>query len=93
MYKDFILTVDRGRPHRGNTAGRYRVCAKTEKQAKALLQDAIGFGKIQILMVSDLRILKPKEVRQEIFHGGTFLLQKAGHSTAPKKMGIREENV
>ena len=86
MYKDFILTVDRGRPHRGNTAGRYRVCAKTEKQAKALLQDVIGFGKIQILMVSDLRLLKPKEDRQEIFHGGTFLLQKAEHSTAPKKL-------
>lgn len=34
--------------YKRNTAGRYRVAAKTEKEAIELLRDKIGFGSIQV---------------------------------------------
>lgn len=33
---------------RRNTAGRYIVCAKSEKEAKDFLQKAIGFGSVSV---------------------------------------------
>ena len=50
-YNRYICVVDSYRrpSRRRNTAGRYLVCAKTEKQAKDILQEKIGFGSVQIL--------------------------------------------
>jgi hypothetical protein len=47
---NYILLVDNHRrPSRQrNTAGRYRVCAKDEKQAAELLREKIGFGAIHV---------------------------------------------
>ena len=46
----YVCLVDNyRRPSRQrNTAGRYLVGAKTEKEAKKLLQRAIGFGSVQV---------------------------------------------
>ena len=48
MVKQFSFTVDAGKPkgftHR--TKGLYQVAAKTEKEARKILQRAIGFGSI-----------------------------------------------
>lgn len=62
MYQDFILTVDYGRPQKRRTSGWYQVCAKNEKQAEKLLQEAIGTGKIQCRGKAKETELKPKEV-------------------------------
>lgn len=47
---NYILLVDNYRrpERRRNTAGRYRVGAKSEKEAVKLLRDKIGFGSIQV---------------------------------------------
>lgn len=49
--KQAIVVVDAHRPpsRRHNTAGRYRVGAKTEKEAISLVRDAIGFGSVEFL--------------------------------------------
>lgn len=48
--KNYICLVDSHRsPERmRNTAGRYRVGAKSSKEAKKLLHRAIGFGSVQV---------------------------------------------
>lgn len=48
--KNFILLVDYYRHHtkKRNTAGRYRVGAKTADEASVLLRRAIGFGDITV---------------------------------------------
>jgi len=48
--KNYICIVDgyRRPSRKRNTAGRYRVGAKTEAEAKKQLQQAIGFGSIQV---------------------------------------------
>lgn len=65
MYRDFILSVDSGNPHPHKTKGRYRVCAKSEKQAHQLLQKSIGFGKIQTITITivDSHRLPPSTTR------------------------------
>lgn len=85
MWKDYILTVDRGRPWKGNTAGRYRACARSGKEAIALTQKVIGFGKVQILTESNLRLLSPKEVCREIWKNDRYLLLRARHANEPLK--------
>lgn len=47
---NYILLVDAHRRYerKRNTSGRYRVGAKTEKEAIALLRDKIKFGSIQV---------------------------------------------
>ena len=55
---------------RRNTAGRYRVGAKNEKQARQLLQKAIDFGSIVISHQDndDISTLIPMgEIRREIY--------------------------
>lgn len=49
--RNFICLVDayRRSDMRRNTAGRYRVGAKNEKQARKMLQNFIGFGSITII--------------------------------------------
>lgn len=68
--KTFICCVDiHRRPSRmRNTHGRYYVGAKTEKEAKELLQKAIGFGSITIIGIQrDPRLYhcKYKEMAKE----------------------------
>lgn len=48
--KNYICIVDgyRRASRQRNTAGRYRVGAKTKKEAKLFLQSVIGFGSIQV---------------------------------------------
>lgn len=50
-----IVLVDDGKPlHlRHSTAGRYRVGAKTGKEAVALVRKAIGFGSPKLFYVED----------------------------------------
>lgn len=49
MEKYICLVDSYRRPSRKrNTAGRYIVCAKNKKEAKELLQKAIGFGSVSV---------------------------------------------
>lgn len=73
--KNYILLVDaHRRPSRQrNTAGRYRVAAKTPDEAVSLLREKIGFGSIQVYYEckSDEKLNVPyksvvKEVSREI---------------------------
>lgn len=53
---NYILLVDNYRrpSRRRNTSGRYRVGAKTEKEAIDLLREKIKFGSIQVYYKCDL---------------------------------------
>lgn len=77
---NYILLVDNyRRPSRQrNTKGRYRVGAKSEKEAVALLRDKIKFGSIQVYYKcnpeteSPKNIIGYKEVVKEVnYHGAT----------------------
>ncbi len=50
LLNKYVCLVDNyRRPSRQrNTKGRYLVCAKTEREAKEILQDKIGFGSVQV---------------------------------------------
>lgn len=50
LLEKYVCLVDNHRrPSRcRNTQGRYIVCAKSEKEAKELLQKKIGFGSVQV---------------------------------------------
>ena len=66
---NYILLVDNHRrPERKrNTAGRYRVGAKTEKEAVEILRDKIKFGSIQVYYTckpDDIKV-EYKEVQKE----------------------------
>ena len=67
-----IVLVDAYRrpEQRRNTAGRYRVGAKTEKEAEELVRDAIGFGSVKFYYWenpdSTHQKVKYKEVVKEI---------------------------
>lgn len=57
--RNFICLVDDYRPPamKRRTAGRYRVGAKNPKQARKLLQAAIGFGSVQVFCEDNTREL------------------------------------
>lgn len=92
-YKNYICLVDyyRHSSMYRNTRGRYRVGAKNPKQAKKLLQNAIGFGHVQVYYEDKNLIAKYKEVWREILdnngsvakinHG--FSLHPVRHATDP----------
>lgn len=65
--KNYILLVDAyRRPSRQrNTAGRYRVGAKTPQEAVKLLRDKIKFGSIQVYYCVDDTNSDPKN-RQKV---------------------------
>lgn len=46
--KQYVLLVDYHSPRKHNTAGRYRVGARSEQEAKEFLKKRIGFGSIQV---------------------------------------------
>lgn len=84
--KTYILIVDSyRRPERQrNTQGRYRVGAKSKKEAVKLLRDKIKFGSIQVLCEWNperdnenhtLQKLGYKEIVKEKFFPGTGIVQ------------------
>ena len=78
--KNYILLVDNyRRPSRQrNTAGRYRVGAKTPKEAKELLQEKIKFGSIQMYYECKDVTIGYKDIVKET----------AEHSMCPVKSAI-----
>lgn len=90
----YVLVVDAGRPMalQRNMRGRYRVGAKTAKEAVALLRNKIGFGNIRVMGTADrvdsrnwkLHDVAYKEVRRYVFderYQPSF--KDAVHATAP----------
>lgn len=96
--KNYILLVDhRRRPSRKrNTAGRYRVGAKTPDEAVILLRAQIGFGSIKVYYECNravdarcgLREVAYKEVVEEYFvsENGRLVTKyrPPHHATAPR---------
>ncbi len=93
--KQAIVLVDtHRRPSRmRNTAGRYRVGAKTEKEAVALVREAIGFGSVQFYYWDDVNedgVVPYKKVVKEIFRRGgrrglSFAFVEPKHALAPRE--------
>lgn len=96
--KNFVLLVDDyRRPSRQrNTAGSYRVGAKTPKEAIKLLRDKIGFGSIKVYC--EVKFNNPRDdlpfvpyksvVRVEPVFAGQHLTYKFAapvHANAPRK--------
>ncbi len=93
---NYILLVDcYRRPQRQrNTAGRYRVGAKTPKEAVKLLREKIGFGSIQVYYKCDKKdkfAVPYKTVVRETFvnngNGLETIHQPPVHANAPQKKG------
>lgn len=87
--KNYIVLVDNHRrPQRQrNTAGRYRVGAKTPKEAEQLLRKKIGFGAIQVYYecdADDKNNVGYKEVVKERFDGIKLTFEEPRHATAPQ---------
>lgn len=96
--KQYVLLVDNRRKsvcddtgklknlYGRKTAGRYRVAAKTEKEAISLLREKIGFGSIQLYYEDKNPILefvlKYKEVKKEVHNMG---LVEVMHATQNEK--------
>ena len=78
-----------------NTAGRYRVGAKSAKEAKKLLQRAIGFGSIQVYCEDTnpetMHIAKYQEcLKESNWNSNTKRFEcftPALHANAPRKNG------
>ena len=88
--KNFIVLVDNHRrPQRQrNTAGRYRVGAKSPKEAEKLLREKIGFGAIQVYYEcdsDDKNNVGYKEVVKECFCEGKLTFVTPRHATDPIK--------
>lgn len=88
--KNYILIVDgHRRPSRQrNTSGRYRVGAKTPKEAVRLLREKIGFGSIQVYYecdADDKLNVSYKMVVQEIFEGTKMIHVEPHHVNTPQK--------
>ena len=90
--KNYILLVDYHRhpKYQRNTAGRYRVGAKTPKEAVQLLREKIGFGCIQVYYEcepGDRNNVNYKEVVKERFdfEGKKLTFAPPRHATAPQK--------
>ena len=88
--KNYILLVDsHRRPTRQrNTAGRYRVGAKTPDEAVKLLREKIGFGAIQVYFEckpDDKLTIGYKEVKKEVFDGAHITHIEPHHATSPQK--------
>lgn len=95
--KNYILVVDSYRrpERRRNTAGRYRVGAKTREEAVDLLQAKIGFGSIRVyyqvipgMHDYDGPMVGYKEVVRLVpdrDRPGYFRYEEPRHATAPIK--------
>lgn len=62
---NYILLVDSHKPYRRETSGRYRVGAKTEKEAITVLRNKIKFGSIQVYYKCDDVVVPYKSIRKE----------------------------
>ena len=86
--KQAIVLVDAYRrpSRRRNTAGRYRVGAKTEKEAEELVRAAIGFGSVKFYywenQDSTHKKVKYKEVVKEI-PGSNYSYEEPRHACDP----------
>lgn len=97
---NYILLVDNyRRPSRQrNTAGRYRVGAKTEKEAIQLLRDKIKFGSIHLYYKCNSEVeekkgipqVKYKEVVKEIGYNNTTNYQYINPISAIAPQGRKE---
>lgn len=90
LVKNYILLVDNHRSpaRQRNTAGRYRVGAKTPDEAVKLLREKIGFGAIQVYYecpANEKLTIGYKEVKQEMFDGARVYHVEPHHATAPQK--------
>lgn len=93
-YTNYIVLVDsHRRPSRcRNTYGRYRVGAKNSKEARRLVQQAVGFGSVLVYYeAKDLRA-GYKQVFKEQWTPGVsenygFVLTPAKHANAPQPKG------
>lgn len=89
--KNYILRVDNHRKlsMQRNTAGRYRVGAKSEKEAIKLLQKKIQFGSIQVYYQCDDTdiTIGYKEIVKEIFvnKSQTYIYEKPLAATEARK--------
>lgn len=87
--QNYILLVDtHRRPSRQrNTAGRYRVGAKSEKEAEKLLRNAIGFGSIHVYYTCETNKIGYKEIVKEIYNEETknYDFETPKHTIAKQK--------
>lgn len=88
--KNYIVLVDNHRrPQRQrNTTGRYRVGAKTPKEAEKLLREKIGFSAIQVYYEcrpEDKNNIGYKEVVKECICEGKLTFVTPRHATDPIK--------
>lgn len=87
--RQFVCIVDGyRRPSRQrNTWGRYRVGARSKKEAKKTLQKLIGFGSVKVYYedTNPAHILKRGEAVREKFVGTHYVLVPVRHALAPQK--------
>lgn len=67
IFANYIVLVDCCKPStfKHNTAGRYRVGAKNEKQAEQIVRDHIKFGSVQVYYKDEEMIAGYMEVIKE----------------------------
>lgn len=85
--KNFIVLVDSHKKPFRATQGRYRVGAKTKKEAMTLTQKAIGFGSVHVYYEADTVTVPHGKVMREVYDTRTqkVILKPAVHATAPNK--------
>lgn len=89
-FKNYIVLVDsyRRSSRCRNTKGRYRVGAKNPKEARKLVQQAIGFGSVLVYYEDANLLAKYREVLKEEYIVGRkenlgFKLMPARHVNEP----------
>lgn len=85
-----LVDVHRRPERRRNTAGRYIVSAKSEKEAVELVQKAVGFGSVQFYYWQrddSFNFLKYKEIKRMEYDGETnkWSLEEPRHACSPSK--------
>lgn len=87
--RQFICIVDGyRRPSRQrNTWGRYRVGARSAKEARKILQKRIGFGSVQVYYedTNPVHILKRGDAVKETFIGNGYTLVPVRHALSSQK--------
>lgn len=83
--RTYVAIVDghRRASRKRSTSGRYLVGAKTEKEAKKILQEAIGFGSIEILHEAAGRRTDPEMGYREIVKMLPGACTPARHAGSP----------
>lgn len=91
-FKNYIVLVDmyRRSSRCRNTRGRYRVGAKNPREARKLVQAAIGFGSVLVYYEDFHLLARYREVLREQYVVGTkenlgFRLLPVRHATASQK--------